>query len=162
MSSYVGEIAALATAFCWSLTSTFFSIAGRAVGSVVVNRARLVLAVFFLALTHLLIQGELLPVHAEPSRWWWLGCSGIIGLALGDSCLFQALVLVGPHLSMLLMSLVPVVSTLVAWAYLNGLRVGQTISRAQHGVFGEPDQWAALCAALEELTRLDAERSPNR
>ncbi|MBL7184670.1 MAG: hypothetical protein ISS50_09510 [Anaerolineae bacterium] len=35
----------------------------------------------------------MLPIHAEPSRWGWLGLSAIIGLVLGDAMLFQAFVL---------------------------------------------------------------------
>lgn len=115
----IGELAALGTAICWSFTSTFFTIGGRHVGAVVVNRVRLVFAVVFLSLTHLLLYRALLPLHAEPYRWLWLGISGIIGLALGDAALFQAFVLVGPHISMLLMSLVPIIGTIAAWIFLN-------------------------------------------
>jgi drug/metabolite transporter (DMT)-like permease len=119
LNNHLGEIAALATAVCWAFTSTSFTIAGKLVGSSVVNRTRLVWAVLFLSVTHLLLQGELLPIHAEPSRWWWLGLSGIVGLTLGDSCLFQAFVLIGTHLSMVLLALVPVFGTLIAWIFLN-------------------------------------------
>ena len=48
---YIGEIAALLTSLCFSATSTLFTLAGRQVGSVVVNRVRLILAVAFLAVT---------------------------------------------------------------------------------------------------------------
>jgi len=119
VNNLLGEIAAIGTAICWSFTSTFFTIGGRHVGSVVVNRARLLLAIVFLSFTHMLIHGELFPYHAEPFRWGWLGLSGIIGLALGDAALFQAFVLVGPQVSMLLMSLVPIISALIAWIFLN-------------------------------------------
>lgn len=114
----MGELAALATAVLWTLTSIFFTIGGREVGSVVVNRARLVLAVIFLMLTHLILQGTLFPLFVEPERWFWLGLSGIVGLVVGDAFLFQAFVLVGPRLSMLMMSLVPVISALIAWVFL--------------------------------------------
>lgn len=120
----IGELAALATALCWSLTSTFFTIGGRHVGSVVVNRIRLIFAVVFLSLTHLLIHRQFLPLGAEPHRWLWLGVSGIVGLALGDAVLFQAFVLVGPHISMLLMALVPIISTLIAWLFLGEALTG--------------------------------------
>ncbi|MFQ5576138.1 MAG: EamA family transporter, partial [Anaerolineae bacterium] len=114
----MGELAALATAFFWTLTSVFFTIGGREVGSVMVNRLRLLLAVLFLAVTHLAVQGTLWPVAAGPERWFWLGLSGIIGLAVGDAFLFQGYVMVGPRLSMLMMALVPVISTLLAWVFL--------------------------------------------
>lgn len=128
MQAYLGEIAALTTAVCWAVTSLFFTIAGKQVGSQVVNRVRLPLAAFFLAITHLLWQGQVLPIHAEPSRWGWLGLSAISGLVVGDGLLFQAFVLIGTRLSMLLMTLVPVISTLLAWVFL-----GETLSLLEIG-----------------------------
>jgi drug/metabolite transporter (DMT)-like permease len=124
----MGEIAALATSFCWSFTSIQFTLAGQRIGSGVVNRARLVLAMLYLSLAHLLLQGELWPIHAEPFRWGWLGLSGTIGLVLGDSCLFQAFLLIGTRRAMLLMTLVPVISTLLAWGWL-----GETLHPVEMG-----------------------------
>lgn len=118
LENYLGEIAALGTSVCWMFTSIFFTLSGRRVGSVVVNQARLLLAVLFLSLTHLLVQGELLPDQANLYRWFWLGLSGIVGLVLGDGFLFQAFVMIGARRSMLLMALVPIISTLAAWLFL--------------------------------------------
>ena len=128
MQAYLGEIAALTTAVCWSVTSLFFTIAGKQVGSQLVNRVRLPLAALFLAITHLLWQGEVLPIHAEPSRWGWLGLSAIIGLVVGDGLLLQAFVLIGTRLSMLLMTLAPVIGALLAWVFL-----GETLSPLEIG-----------------------------
>jgi drug/metabolite transporter (DMT)-like permease len=114
----MGELAALVTSLFWSFTSIQFTLAGRRIGSRAVNRLRLVLAVFFLSVIHLLLNGELWPIHAELFRWEWLGLSGIIGLVLGDGALFQAFVLIGPRRSMLMMTSVPVISTLLAWIWL--------------------------------------------
>jgi drug/metabolite transporter (DMT)-like permease len=123
---YIGEIAALLTSLAWSFTSSFFTLAGRRVGSVVVNRTRLLLAVVMLCLTNWVISGSLLPLDADPSRWLWLGLSGIVGLVLGDAFLFQAFLWIGPRLSMLMMSLAPVIASLVAWIFLGEkLTLGQ-------------------------------------
>lgn len=111
----MGELAALGGALMWALTSVFFTFAGRAVGSAVVNRVRLVMGLVMLGLTHLVLMGELVPLGAAPERWFWLSLSGVIGLVIGDALLFQAFVLIGARLSMLLMAMVPVISTLVAW-----------------------------------------------
>ncbi len=113
----LGELAALGTSLCWSATSTFFTLGGRLVGSVVVNRVRLALAVGFLTLAHGLL-GMPLPWGVGGERWFWLTLSGILGLVLGDAFLFQAFVWVGPRLSMLIMTLVPVISTALAWVFL--------------------------------------------
>jgi drug/metabolite transporter (DMT)-like permease len=114
----VGEIAALFTALCWSFTSVFFTIGGIRVGSIVVNRIRLLMAALFLSLTHLLTTGNLIPIDAGPERWFWLGISGLVGFVIGDAMLFEAFVVVGTRVSMLLMSLVPIMSALFAWIFL--------------------------------------------
>jgi drug/metabolite transporter (DMT)-like permease len=74
-------------------------------------------AAIFLVIAHWLLALPL-PFHVEPERWFWLGLSGVIGLVLGDAFLFQSYVWVGPRLGMLMMSLVPVISTLLAWIFL--------------------------------------------
>ncbi len=128
MTSYLGEIAALLTALCWSVTALFFAMAGQRVGSLVTNRARLLLALVLLVTAHWLWLGAPLPLQAEPERWFWLSLSGIVGLALGDAFLFQSYVWIGPRLGMLLMSLAPVISGLLAWLFLGEvLRPSQVV-----------------------------------
>lgn len=115
---FVGELAALGTSICFSLTSTLFTFAGREIGSTLVNRARLLVAVLLVMFLHTLSYGQPLPLDAGSERWFWLGVSGFIGLALGDAFLFQAFVLIGPRLSMLLMALAPVLGAVLAWLFL--------------------------------------------
>ena len=117
MGSILGELAALATSVLFSATSTQLTLAGRQVGSMVVNRLRLLLAILFLAGAHLLLRLPL-PWWAGSQRWLWLGLSGVVGLVLGDALLFEAFVRIGPRLSMLMMSLAPILSTLLAWFFL--------------------------------------------
>ena len=129
MLSYLGELAALATSLTFSVGSTMFTAAGRRLGSLVVNRTRLVIAVVFLSIAHQVVLGSLFPLDVAPERWLWLGLSGVVGLVLGDIFLFQAFVLVGPRLSMLMMSLAPIIAALEAWVFL-----GETLTGGQ--VFG--------------------------
>jgi drug/metabolite transporter (DMT)-like permease len=113
-----GELAAVVAAACFSLSSTFFTLAGRRVGASNVNRARLLLA-FALALgLHRAIRGEALPSGATASAWLWLAGSGVLGLALGDASLFHAYVRIGPALSMLIFSTTPVFTTLFGYVFL--------------------------------------------
>jgi drug/metabolite transporter (DMT)-like permease len=114
----MGEIAALGTSILWTFTSILFTAASRRVGSAIVNRTRLVLATLFVTITHLILQGRIIPQGTNPERVFWLALSGIIGLVFGDAALFQAFILVGPRLSMLMMALAPVISTVLAWAFL--------------------------------------------
>lgn len=116
--AYTGELAGIATAILWSATSTLFTLAGREVGSVIVNRMRLLLAAIFLLVTHWIVYSVPLPLEADPERWLWLGLSALAGLIVGDSFLFQAFIWIGPRLSMLMMSLAPVIASLLSWAML--------------------------------------------
>jgi len=114
----MGGLAALGTSILWAAGSTFFTFASRELGSVAVNRVRLLLATIFLGITHLAINGALIPVNVEPEIWFWFVLSWVIGLVLGDAFLFQAFVWIGPRLSMLLMSLAPVISVIFSWIFL--------------------------------------------
>ena len=111
----LGEIAALLTAVCWSFTAIFFSFGGRRVGSDVVNRTRLLFGLVFLIITHRLLEGQFIPTGVEPFRWGWLAVSSVLGLVLGDAFLFAALALIGPRITMLMMSTVPIMSALFGW-----------------------------------------------
>ncbi|MCL4560173.1 MAG: DMT family transporter [Chloroflexi bacterium] len=124
----MGEIAAIVTAICWAFSSIFFSSAAKLVGSVVLNRIRLVFAVIILAAAHLILQGQILPLGASWDRWMWLGFSGIAGLVLGDSALFQCYILVGPRIGTLMMALAPVIAAIMAWLFL-----GETLGWMQIG-----------------------------
>ena len=123
MFNHWGELAAFATSICWSGTAIFFSYSGRLVGSEVVNRSRLLFAFLFLLIAHQVVEGTLFPTGVESFRWGWLAISSVLGLVLGDSFLFQAYVLVGPRLSLLLMSTVPIYSVIFGW-----MLFGETIS----------------------------------
>jgi drug/metabolite transporter (DMT)-like permease len=125
LSAFVGELAALVTSFLFAITSTQFTLAGRKVGSLVLNRTRLILAVLLNLLAHLVLRLPL-PADIPSDRWFWLGISGIIGLVIGDIFLFQAFVWIGPRLTMLMMSLAPIIASIAAWLFLGEtLTVGQ-------------------------------------
>ena len=120
---YLGESAALLTSLCWSLNSVCFTVAGRRVGSASVNLGRLLMAWGVLVLVHLALYGSCFPMQVGGARLGWLGMSGLIGFALGDAVLFEAFVLIGARLAMLLMTLSPIFSALLAWLFL-----GQSMS----------------------------------
>lgn len=123
---FIGEVASLATSFFFALTSLIFAATGRMVGSQVTNRIRLIFALLYLAVLNVILFGEPLPLSAEPSRWVWLGLSGVIGLSLGDAFYFQSLVSVGPRLGSLLLSLAPIFGSVIAWIFF-----GETLTSLQ-------------------------------
>lgn len=116
--SHLGEIAALTTAFCWTVSSTSFEVAGKKVGSLSVNLIRLVFAFVFISGYNLLTRGMLLPFDASSSTWFWLLFSGLIGFVLGDLFLFQAFVEVGSRISQLIMSIVPPITAILGFFFL--------------------------------------------
>lgn len=131
----LGALAALLTALVWSFTALFFTLASDRVGALAVNRTRLLFAVLLLGSAHWALYGTPLPADALPPSWLWLGLSGVIGLALGDTFLFQALVDLGPRKAMLVMSSWPIVSAFLAFSFLGeglGLRevlgIGLTVT----------------------------------
>ncbi len=101
-----------------------FEAAGRRVGSLNVNFLRVAIAAVFLAVFGYLQRGLWLPVDASAHNWIWLSVSGLIGLTLGDICLFRAFVLVGARIAALIMAFVPVISALISWLFL-----GEILSR---------------------------------
>ncbi len=115
---YIGEIAAVLTAFCWSINSILFANAGRKIGSRSVNHIRLWFALILLAAAQLLIIREPLPGLLSPACIF-LALSGIIGFFIGDSFLFESFVLIGPRMGMLMMTAVPIFSVFLGWVFLN-------------------------------------------
>jgi drug/metabolite transporter (DMT)-like permease len=115
---HLGELAALATAGCWTITAMVFETAGRRVGSLTVNLVRLAFATVLLGAWGAVTRGMPLPLDATPEAWGWLAASGVVGLTFGDLCLFRALVLIGARLSLLVMSLVPPMTAILGWLAL--------------------------------------------
>jgi drug/metabolite transporter (DMT)-like permease len=116
---YLGESASFLTALCWSSTAVLFSKAGRRVGSMTVNVIRLGAALVVMVLLHWVMLGRLVPADAGAARLAWLGLSGLIGFALGDALLFEAYVLLGARLGVLVFTLWPVFAALLAWFLLD-------------------------------------------
>jgi drug/metabolite transporter (DMT)-like permease len=122
--SYLGEMAGLLTSIAWSGTSVLFTKATQQVGSIVVNRVRVLLALAFLMLLNLVFYGYLLPTDAGAERWLWFALSGAIGYALGDVFLFQSFLCIGAQRGMLMMSLAPLMSAVLAWIFFGEILSG--------------------------------------
>jgi drug/metabolite transporter (DMT)-like permease len=124
--TFIGEIAALFTSFCWALSAIGFTFGGQLVSSQVVNRVRVTLAFMALLLINGILYGQAIPFNAGGTRWFWLTLSGIVGLAIGDAFLFRSYQLVGPRIGLLLLSLAPVFGTAIAWLFF-----GETLTPVQ-------------------------------
>jgi drug/metabolite transporter (DMT)-like permease len=117
----IGETAAVVTSLLWTISSIFFTAAGKRIGSLTLNAYRTVMAVAFVLIAHAILLGAILPV-ANSTQWFWMGLSGVIGLSIGDSGLFAAYVTIGPRRSVLVMALSPIFAAIGAY-----LMLGETI-----------------------------------
>ncbi len=115
---YIGEIAAVLTALCWSVNSILFSDAGRKIGSQSVNHLRLWGALLLLILIQIIIFNRLIP-DISSIGFLFLAVSGVIGFFIGDALLFEAYVLIGARMGMLMMTAVPIFSVGLAWIFLS-------------------------------------------
>jgi len=120
---YLGEIAALLTAACWTVTAMAFESAGKRVGALSLNLIRLVIGLIFLAFYNAIFNDGFLPKATE-YQWFWLALSGVVGFVLGDLFLFRAFILIGARISMLIMALVPPIAALIGWITLGEVLSG--------------------------------------
>ncbi len=131
---WLGEAAAIATAILWTLSTLAWTSAGKHIGALAVSFIRLWLTCLFLVPYEIITRGSVVPLDADPRTWWLLVVSGLCGFFLGDICLFKALLLIGPRLSLLAQPLVPPVVAVISWT-----------------VLGDPlsiRQWAAMLVTL--------------
>ena len=142
-----GELAALATACCWTVTALSFESASKRIGSLAVNLIRLVVAFFLLVAFSWITRGHPLPTDADPEAWLWLSVSGLVGFTLGDMALFRAFVLIGARRSMLLMSLVPVLTALAGWLVMGEMLAGT--------------DWAGMALTVAGVSLVVSERRRN-
>lgn len=136
MENFYGELAGLGTAICWTATSMFFEAAGKRIGSLSVNLIRLFIAFFLLGTVTYITRGLFIPLDASVDNWLWLGLSGIIGFTVGDLLLFQAFVVIGARLSMLIMALSPPVAAIAGWLILGESMTEKTLIGMSITLFG--------------------------
>jgi drug/metabolite transporter (DMT)-like permease len=116
--NHIGELAGVLTAVFWTVTSLAFESAGKKVGSLSVNLIRLVIAFFFIAFYSWIVRGYFFPTDATGYQWLWLSLSGLVGFVIGDLLLFQALVVIGARIAMLVMALAPPFAAFIGWLVL--------------------------------------------
>ena len=108
-----GEIAGLGASLCWAYNAIFFGKAGKRIGSFTVSHIRMWIAFPLLVILNLALYGNNFA-SVSGTGWLYLGLSGLIGFFIGDILLFEAFVQLGPRLTMLIMSLGPVIGTLLS------------------------------------------------
>ncbi|ROL61593.1 DMT family transporter [Bacteroidetes/Chlorobi group bacterium ChocPot_Mid] len=112
---FIGELSALAAALLWSCSSFVFTAATFRIGTIQLNISRMIIASLLLVIT-LMILGIRFEISEE--QLIYLSLSGFVGLVIGDSFLFKAFNLVGPRISLLLLSFNPAFAAIFAFFLL--------------------------------------------
>lgn len=128
----VGEIAAISTALCWAVAARLFRVLGQHFSVLSLNLWKGILSCLLL----ILITQLFLPsVSINTSAIAWLLLSGAIGIGIGDSCFFQALIKIGDSQSILVAeTLAPIFTALLAMVW-----IAEWLS---------PMQWLAIAVVL--------------
>ncbi len=126
-SAALGVVAGLSTSLLWTGSALCFEASSRRLGSLVVNVLRLLLAVMLFTGLSLLRFGQLVPPALSADAWLYLGLSGVVGFVVGDIFLFQAFVLIGARLSMLIYASVPLLTALWGFVFLDERMSGRAL-----------------------------------
>lgn len=118
---FAGEAVCLFTALLWAVAVTLFRGPVLEHGARTVNLAKCLLGAALQGLTVLALgQGSVL-LTASGRALLVLAVSGVIGLTIGDTALFGAVARLGVHRTLLLQTLAPVFTALIAWVWRDEL-----------------------------------------
>ena len=120
---FAGECAALLAALIWAMATFLYVRTGNRAPALLLNLVKGSLAVGMLTGT-ILILGENVPELAM-TDWLWLAGSGVVGISIGDSAYFSAIKRIGPSQTLLIESLAPPLTGVLALCFL-GETIGLT------------------------------------
>lgn len=115
---FTGELIAITTVLCWTVSVQFFGAASKMVGAIPVNIIRIGIALLLFSIFLFARDGSLVPTDFPLHSWMLLSLSGIIGFFIGDIFLFKALVELGPRVAMLIHSLAAPSAAVIGWLFL--------------------------------------------
>lgn len=111
-----GELAALAAAFLWAASTVIFGRAGKFLTPLVLNGTKGLIAVGLIGLTLALQQRSVMGLGLGEMAL--LLASGVIGIGLGDTAYFSAINHLGPRRALLMETLAPPLSAVLALVFL--------------------------------------------
>ncbi|NLI36690.1 MAG: DMT family transporter [Bacteroidales bacterium] len=115
---YLGESISLVVAFSWTITAVFAEVASKRLTPIILNVVRMILSLLMLAVTMYCFTGHLWPHYADGGTWMWLLLSGVVGYIFGDTCLFNAYVVIGSRFGQLFMTLAPPTAAILGFFFL--------------------------------------------
>ena len=111
----IGELAALATAFCGTLSVMAWTASGRHIGVMAVCCLRMAFASILLMFWGRMMHGLWFPTDVDAQSWLLLAISGVLGYFLADLFVIKAFMVIGLRLSLLLQTISPVVVTILGY-----------------------------------------------
>ncbi len=111
-----GELAALTAAAFWALSTVLFGQLGKTVRPLLLNWVKGAIAIALILLTLALRSGTPWPMTS--TEYGALGISGAIGIGLGDTAYFKAINTLGARQALLMESLAPPLTALIAVVFL--------------------------------------------
>ncbi|PSP16390.1 MAG: EamA family transporter [Cyanobacteria bacterium QS_8_64_29] len=144
MAAVTGQLAALAAALLWAVASLAYGRLGQSASPLQLNLLKGLVAIALLGLT-LLLVGQPLPATG-PLPPALLALSGVLGIGIGDTAFFAALVRLGARRALLLETLAPPLAALLAWGAL-----GEALAAAA---------WAGIGLTVLGVAWVISERTP--
>ena len=116
MTSYIGEVAALATGLFWAISVVFFKQLSGLFSPLNLNLWKGIISVVGLGVTLFFVAASI----PESKNILWLLLSGVIGIGIGDTAFFAALNRMGERSTLLVAeTLAPVFTALLAMLWIS-------------------------------------------
>ncbi len=116
--NYSGEIAAIATAVCWTGSAIAFEKAGKSMGALSLNIIRITIAIIFLGVISMFLKGRFFPTDATAYQWFWLSLSGFVSFFVGNSFMYHSYTIIGARMGQLIMNFTPVITAFIGISFL--------------------------------------------
>lgn len=153
----MGEFAALTSSIVWACASLLYMRLGARFSPKALNFLKSAMALVLLLLTFVIVEGRLWPTELSWTGFLWLAGSGIIGFTLGDTAFFYGLSRLGPRIALLLTTLTPPITGVLAFIFLkepltNVFLIGMVLTMTGIGV--------VIWEREQDLKKTDSSKEP--
>lgn len=121
---YTGEIFGLGAACMWAIGSMFFSRVRVSAAAMNLFKNGLGAALLLLTLVLLSTPSGISMTRVGADAWLYLCASAVVGLAIGDTCYFRSLQILGPRRALVVTMVAPPGAVLLGWAVLGETQSG--------------------------------------
>lgn len=144
INNFKGEVAALGAAFLWAASSLVYTLLGQRIAPLQLNLLKGLIAIALIGLTLILGRQSVPTLDFIPVIF--LLISGVIGIGLGDTAYFSALNHLGARRTLLLETLAPPMTAVLALFFL-----GETL---------KPGAWCGIFFTIIGVAWVITERTP--